>query len=85
MRWWIDVGDHTDQILRTHLGRRGGPKGALARFVERVVHDKIFFGVHEKIFFDTLAQAKDRTSRVSDEEMATIIGEAIAWARETRT
>lgn len=77
MRWSIVVGEGTDQALRAHLGRTGGRKGSLSRFVEQAVHDKIFF--------DTLAEAKEKSGVASDADMEMIIGEAVAWARETRS
>jgi hypothetical protein len=76
MRWSIVIGDDTDQALRAFLGRQGGRKGSLSKFVEQAVRDKIFF--------DTIERVKGNTDGLSETDTQQLIGDAIAWAREDR-
>jgi hypothetical protein len=76
MRWSIVVGEDTDQALRAFLGRQGGRKGSLSKFVEQAVRDKIFF--------ETVERVKNNTAHLADNKTQQLIADAMAWAREDR-
>jgi hypothetical protein len=73
-RWNLVVSSETDQALRQYLaGSGGGRKGDLSRFVEEAVQARIWDLTVDQIH----AKNADR----SQEEIESIIDEALAWAR----
>lgn len=73
-RWNLVVSTETDQALRQYLaGAGGGRKGDLSRFVEEAVQ--------ARIWDLTVDQIKARNANRSQEEIESIIDEALEWAR----
>ena len=73
-RWNLVVSSETDQSLRQYLaGAGGGRKGDLSRFVEEAVR--------ARIWDLTVDQIKARNANRSQEEIESIIDEALEWAR----
>jgi hypothetical protein len=74
VRWNIAVSADTDQSLRIFLASQGGGrKGDLSRFIEEAVR--------AHILELTAEQAKSANINVSETELATIVEEAVQWAR----
>lgn len=73
-RWNLVVSSETDQALRQYLANSGGGrKGDLSRFVEEAVQ--------ARIWDLTVDQIKAKNANRSQEEIESIIDEALAWAR----
>ena len=75
-RWSLVVGDETDRTLRSYLGRTGGRKGDLSRFVDRAVR--------QAIFWETLESVRERNEHLSAEEIQALADDAVAQARADR-
>lgn len=73
-RWTIKVSQETDRVLRTYLAQKGMKKGDLSRFVEDAVQ--------ERLYRLTLDQVQARNAEVPEDELDTIIDEAVQWARK---
>ena len=73
-RWSLIVSDETDRRLRAFLGQQGAKKGALSRFVEEAVAQRLRFE-------ETVNRVQERNLQHAEEEMMGDIEEAI---RETR-
>lgn len=76
VRWNVAVSSEVDQSLRMFLASHGGSgKGDLSRFVEKAV----------KAYILTLTaeQAKAGNTEMSEKRLATIIAEAVQWARKS--
>ncbi len=74
VRWNIAVSPDTDRSLRMFLaGQGGGRKGDLSRFIEEAVR--------AHILELTAEQTKAANLGVSEGELATIVEEAVQWAR----
>lgn len=74
VRWNLAVSPETDQSLRLFLAsNNAGKKGDLSKFVEKAVQTQIFDL--------TVAQAKEANADISENDLNTIIDEAIMWAR----
>lgn len=74
VRWNVVVSADTDRSLRLFLASQGGGrKGDLSRFIEEAVQAHLL----------TLAaeQAKTATAHISEAELASVIDEALRWAR----
>ncbi|MCW7762871.1 ribbon-helix-helix domain-containing protein [Photorhabdus luminescens] len=75
VRWNIAVSADTDQSLRIFLASQGGgKKGDLSRFIEEAVRSHIL-----KL---TVEQVKVANTDVSEIELASIVDEALDWARK---
>lgn len=75
VRWNIAVSADTDQALRMFLASRGGGrKGDLSRFIEEAVRSYILELTAE--------QVKSANADVSEEDLASIVDEALDWARQ---
>jgi len=73
-RWNLIVSRDTDDALRQLLASQGrGRKGELSRFVEEAVQ--------ARIFELTAEDAKERNADLPDDEVASIVDEALEWAR----
>ena len=73
-RWNLVVSSETDRALRQYLaGAGGGRKGDLSRFVEEAVQ--------ARVWELTIEQVKANNSGRSQDEIDSIIAEALAWAR----
>jgi hypothetical protein len=74
IRWNVAVSADTDQSVRMYLAAQGGGrKGDLSRFIEDAVR--------ARILELTAEQAKAANADVSEADLATIVSEAIDWAR----
>jgi hypothetical protein len=73
-RWNLVVSTETDKSLRQFLADNGGGrKGDLSKFVEEAVR--------ERIFLETLREAREQNKDVPQEVIDSAIEEALAWAR----
>ena len=74
-RWNVAVSATTDQALRMFLASQGrGRKGDLSRFIEDAVQ--------AHILELTAEQAKAANANVSEAELASMVDEALDWARQ---
>ena len=72
-RWNLAVSSETDQSLRMFLANQGGGrKGDLSRFIEEAVQAHILELSAE--------QAKIATADVSEEDLTSMVDEALQWA-----
>lgn len=71
VRWTVRVSAETDRALREYLGRRGARKGALSRFVDDAVQDRL----------RGADAAEAHGERVRDAELKPVVLEALRWAR----
>jgi len=75
VRWNIAVSPETDRSVRMCLAAQGGGrKGELSRFIEEAVRAYIFERAVE--------QAKAANANVNEEDLMSIVTEAVQWARE---
>lgn len=76
IRWNVAVSADTDQSLRMFLASQGGGrKGDLSRFIEEAVR--------AHILELTAEQAKAANASVSEEDLASMVDEALQWARKS--
>ncbi len=74
VRWNVAVSADTDQSLRMFLASQGGgKKGDLSRFIEEAVRSHILELVAE--------QVKSSNEGVGEEDLSTLVEEALDWAR----
>ena len=74
-RWNVAVSPDTDKSLRMFLASQGGGrKGDLSRFIEEAVR--------AHILELSAAQAKIANANVSEEDMESMVDEALQWARK---
>ena len=76
IRWSLVVSDATDRSLRSYLGRTGGRKGDLSRFVDRAVR--------QAIFWETLESVWQRNKHLSAAEAQALADDALAQAASDR-
>ena len=75
VRWNLAVSADTDQSVRMFLASQGGGrKGDLSRFIEQAVRTYIFERAVE--------ETKAVNAHVSEADLASIVNEAVQWARE---
>ena len=72
-RWNIKVSGEFDRELRIHLAERGLKRGALSRFVEEAVREKLFRRTGEEV--------KERNAGYPPEEVEADVAEAVSEAR----
>ena len=72
-RWTVNVGSQTDIDLRTYLAQRGMKKGDLSKFIEDAVK--------WRLLDLTLNEARAGFSDLDEDEMDSLISEAVAAAR----
>lgn len=76
IRWNVAVSADTDQSLRMFLASQGGGrKGDSSRFIEEAVR--------AHILELTAEQAKAANASVSEEDLASVVDEALQWARKS--
>lgn len=73
-RWTAMVDSDVDIEMRTFLAQRGMKKGDISRFIEDAVK--------WRIFDLTLAEVRSKFDDLPDEELESLIGEALTWARQ---
>ncbi len=75
VRWNVAVSADTDQSLRLFLASQGGGrKGDLSRFIEEAVR--------AHILELTAEQAKAANANVNEDDLTSMVEEAIQWARK---
>lgn len=75
VRWNLAVSQDIDQSVRMFIAAQGGGrKGDLSRFIEEAVRSYILERAVE--------QAKADTSNMSENELTSLIDEAVQWARK---
>ncbi|WP_017292887.1 ribbon-helix-helix domain-containing protein [Geminocystis herdmanii] len=72
-RWSLVISEQTDRTVRAYLGAIGAKKGGLSNLVEEAVK--------RYIFQETVNNVKERNAEYSQEEIMSVIDEAI---KETR-
>ncbi|BGI52309.1 MAG: hypothetical protein HamCj_06620 [Candidatus Hamiltonella defensa (Ceratovacuna japonica)] len=76
VRWNLSVSTEIDKSIRLFLAKNGNSKkGHLSRFVEDAVRAYIL----ER----TVEQAKMANAHISEEELDSMISEAVNWARKS--
>lgn len=97
VRWSLKVSKETDATLRAHLGRTGGRKGDLSKFVEEAVQAQLRAqtGVTGKSvernsaatrdgLAEALTQIRARTGTLSKARFEKLVTQAVAFARKRR-
>lgn len=93
VRWSLKVSRATDAALRAHLGRTGGRKGDLSRFVQEAVRAKLDASqkrgrtIRTKVRGDlaeALAQIRTRTRSLPRARFERLVAEAVGYARKRR-
>jgi hypothetical protein len=75
VRWNIAVSQDTDQSVRLFLAEQGkSRKGALSNFIEE--------SVRAHILELSAEQTKAENAGINESELASVVSEAIQWARE---
>jgi hypothetical protein len=93
VRWSLKVSRNTDEALRAHLGRAGGRKGDLSRFVQDAVQAKL--GVARRAgrrsatqagtgLAEALAEIRASTRALPKARFEKLVAEAVAYARKRR-
>ena len=95
VRWSLKVSKETDEALRAHLGRAGGRKGDLSRFVQEAVQARLMAemrptgkrgqaaGTRDGLA-EALAEIRTRTRTLSKSRFEKLVTEAVAYARKRR-
>jgi hypothetical protein len=95
VRWSLKVSRETDEALRAHLGRSGGRKGDLSRFVQEAVEARLkaetrstgkrapAAGTRDGLA-EALAEIRARTRTLSKSRFEKLVTEAVAYARKRR-
>ena len=95
VRWSLKVSKETDEALRAHLGRAGGRKGDLSKFVQEAVQARLkteqrvvgksrrSAGTRDGLA-EALAEIRARTGALSKARFETLVTEAVAYARKRR-
>ena len=76
IRWHIKISRGTDIAVRTFLARTGFKKGDLSKFVEEAVR--------WRVLDQTLGEAHEKFKDLTDDELQTLVDEAVADARAQR-
>ena len=72
-RWNLSIPEETDRTVRIFLGRNGGKKGDLSRFVDEAVR--------RRVFDLTVQQVKDRNAGYDQQEILKLIGDEVDAVR----
>lgn len=93
VRWSLKVSRETDETLRAHLGRTGGRKGDLSRFVQEAVQARLKAERRSagkprpeartrEGLAEALAEIRARTRTLSKSRFEKLVTEAVAYARK---
>jgi len=93
VRWSLKVSRETDAALRAYLGRTGGRKGDLSRFVQEAVRARL--GAARKgagtartrtrgDLAEALAEIRAKTRSLPKARFEKLVAEAVAYARRRR-
>jgi hypothetical protein len=97
VRWSLKVSKETDEALRAHLGRSGGRKGDMSKFVQEAVRARLAAesqtstkrrntarsGTREGLA-RALGEIRRRTGKLSKARFEKLVAEAVAYARRRR-
>lgn len=97
VRWSLKVSRETDDALREHLGRSGGRKGDMSRYVQEAVRARLKAeeapsgkpeipakaGTREGLA-EALVEIRARTGALSKARFEKLVTEAVAYARKRR-
>ena len=75
-RWNLSIPEETDRTVRIFLGRNGGKKGDLSRFVDEAVR--------RRVFDLTVQQVKDRNAGHDQQEILELVDDEVDAVREGR-
>lgn len=87
VRWSLKVSRETDEALREYLGRSGGRKGDLSRFVQQAVKERLRTataarpGAARLDLADALREIRAQTRKLSKRRFEKLVAEAVAYAR----
>jgi len=97
VRWSLKVSRETDRALRAYLGRSGGRKGDLSKFVQEAVRDRLqqaesgagrvspIARSRARVgLSEALREVRARTRGLSQAKLEKLVAEAIAYARVRR-
>jgi len=70
IRWSVVVPEETDRALRSYLGKKGGKKGDISRFVDEAVQ--------ARLFELTVQDIKKRNRSYTQKEILDVIDEAVS-------
>jgi len=93
VRWSLKVSRETDQALRAYLGRAGGRKGDLSRFVQEAVRAKLASVRRTSASKSTprraglaeaLAEIRASTRALPRARFEKLVAQALAYARKRR-
>lgn len=95
VRWSLKVSRETDAALRAYLGRTGGRKGELSRFVQEAVEARLkengrALGKPKQAarpraaLAEALEEIRARTKTLSQARFEKLVAEAVAYARKRR-
>ena len=98
VRWSLKVSRATDEALREHLGRTGGRKGDLSRFVQEAVQARLKESGSargksrasavrtnpDRSLAAALKEIRASTSKLSRARFEKLVAEAVAYARKSR-
>lgn len=76
-RWNLSIPEETDRTVRVFLGRNGGKKGDLSRFVDEAVR--------RRVFDLTVRQVKDRNAGYDQQEILELIDDEVDAVRAGRS
>ena len=97
VRWSLTVSRETDEALRAYLGRSGGRKGDLSKFVQEAVQARLQNAqsgagrtspakrarAHASLA-DALKEVRARTRGLSRARLEKLVAEAVDYARDRR-
>jgi hypothetical protein len=89
VRWSLKVSRETDEALREYLGRSGGRKGDLSRFVQEAVRERLRTSARTPVpsgaaridLAEALREIRSRTRKLSKSQFEKLVAEAVAYAR----
>jgi len=96
VRWSLKVSRETDEALRAYLGRTGGRKGDLSKFVQQAVEARLRDAgsapgatpgkrAHARAgLARALEQIRARTGALPQARFERLVAEAVAYARKRR-
>ena len=76
-RWNLSIPEETDRTVRIFLGRNGGKKGDLSRFVDEAVR--------RRVFDLTVQQVKDSNAGYDQQELLKLIDDEVDVVRAGRS
>jgi len=76
-RWNLSIPEETDLVVRAFLGRSGGKKGDLSRFVNDAVR--------RRVFDLAVDQIKERNATFDQQEILDMVEEEVTAARASRS